>query len=154
MPLELRGVTKEHLRALFNLKVRDDQQGLVAPNEITLAQAAHEGEGIYVWGLWDGGTLVGLMALIHPGEYDDLDEGDDPEAACVWRLVIGADHQGKGYGVAALEAASQQARAWGLPKIVLTVVDRADSAMAFYEKAGFRRTGRIVEEEIELIRTL
>ncbi len=152
MALERREVTKHHLLALFQLKVREDQPGLVAPNEITLAQAAYEGEGVYVWGLWDEDTAIGLMAMIHPREYDDLQEGDDPDAAYIWRLMIGADHQGKGYGLAALEAAMEQTRAWGLPRITLTVADKPESALGFYERAGFRRTGRIVDEEIEMLR--
>ena len=66
MALERRRVEKDHLRALFRLKVAEDQAGLVAPNEITLAQAAYEPGG-YVWGLWEGDIAVGLLAMIHPG---------------------------------------------------------------------------------------
>ncbi len=154
MSIDRRKVTKEHLRTLFELKVRDDQPGLVAPNEITLAQAAYEGAGAYVWGLWDGGIAVGLIAMIHSGEYADLEEGDDPEAAYIWRLMIGADHQGRGYGRAALEEAAKQARDWKLPKLTVTVVDSPISPLPFYERAGFSRTGRIVDDEIELMRVL
>lgn len=154
MALERREVTKDDLDALFRLKVRDDQPGLVAPNEITLAQTAYEGNGAYVWGLWDGDNVVGLMAMIHPREYSDLEEGDDTDAAYLWRLMIGAEHQGRGFGRAALNAAAKQARDRGLPKVSLTVVDSPISAVAFYEKAGFQRTGRIVDGEVELLRHL
>lgn len=152
--LERREVKRDHLRRLFELKVREDQPRLVAPNEITLAQVAYEGDGAYVWGLWNGDTVVGLIAMIHPREYAEMEEGDDLDAAFIWRLMIGADHQGKGFGAAALAEAEQQARIWGLPKLSLTVVDSPASAMTFYEKAGFRKTGRIVDEEIELLRHL
>jgi len=36
--------------------------------------------------------------------------------------------------------------------LVASVVDAAHSNMAFYEQLGFRRTGRIVEGEIEITR--
>ncbi len=58
MALDRREVTKNDLDALFRLKVREDQPGLVSPNEITLAQTAYEGNGAYVWGLF--GTAIWL----------------------------------------------------------------------------------------------
>ncbi len=68
--------------------------------------------------------------------------------------MIGAEHQGRGFGRAALTEAARQARDWGLPKVSLTVVDSPISAVAFYEKAGFQKTGRIVDDEVELLRHL
>ncbi|MEE9427000.1 MAG: GNAT family N-acetyltransferase [Paracoccaceae bacterium] len=151
--LELRKIVKPDLRTYFALKVLPEQNDLVSPNEITLAQAAYE-TGSYVWGLWEGDTAVGMIAMIHPRESDDLDEGDDPDAAYVWRLMVGAEHQGKGFGKQALLAAINQAANWGLPRICLTVADEAHSAIEFYENLGFVKTGRVVDTEIELIRDI
>lgn len=95
MALERRRVEKDHLRALFRLKVAEDQAGLVAPNEITLAQAAYEPGG-YVWGLWEGDIAVGLLAMIHPHEAGGMEEGEDPDAAYLWRLMIGGGASGQG----------------------------------------------------------
>ena len=153
MALERRRVEKDHLRALFRLKVAEDQAGLVAPNEITLAQAAYEA-GSHVWGLWEGDTAVGLIAMIHPHEAGGMEEGEDPDAAYIWRLMIGAEYQGKGHGRAALDLAIGQGRDWGLPRIALSVVQADNSAIAMYEAAGFRRTGKIIEDEIVLSRDL
>ena len=147
--LELRKIVQADLDIYFNLKVAPTQGNLVAPNEITLAQAAYE-PGSYVWGLWDSDVAVGLMALIHPQESNDLDDGDDLGAAYVWRLMIGADYQRKGYGKQALLAAIDQAAKWELPRICLSVVDEPLSAIEFYESVGFTKTGRIVDDEIEL----
>jgi len=153
MTLEARKVEKDHLRALFRLKVAEDQAGLVAPNEITLAQAAYEA-GSHVWGLWEGDTAVGLIAMIHPHEAGGMEEGEDPDAAYIWRLMIGAEYQGKGHDRAALDLAIGQGRDWGLPRIALSVVQADNSAIAMYEAAGFRRTGKIIEDEIVLSRDL
>ncbi len=153
MTLECRPVEKDHLRRLFQLKITAGQKGLVAPNEITLAQAAYE-KGAYVWGLWDGDVLVGLMAMIHPHESGEMEEGEDPDAAYLWRLMIGAEHQGKGYGRAALDHAVQQGRDWGLPRIALSVVQADNSALSLYEKAGFAATGRITDGEADMVRPL
>jgi diamine N-acetyltransferase len=81
---------------LIRLSVDEGQGGLVAENAKTLAQAAYE-TGSSVWGLWVSEEPVGLMAMIDPRVYPWLDEGDDPSAAYLWRLMIDARHQGRGY---------------------------------------------------------
>ncbi|GKY86467.1 GNAT family N-acetyltransferase [Sinisalibacter aestuarii] len=150
--LERREITRETLSPLLRLKVRPDQDHLVAPNAMTIAQAAYEQPGAYVWGLWTGDAAVGLVAMIHPLEYRHLEPGDDPEGAYIWRLMIAAEHQGKGLGGAAIGECLAQARAWGLPRLATSVVDSSDSNIGFYERLGFRRTGAIVDGEIVLSR--
>lgn len=46
--LALREITRDTVNPLIRLKVKDWQQNLVAPNAVTLAQAAYE-PGSYVW---------------------------------------------------------------------------------------------------------
>lgn len=151
VPLTLRPIHRDHLRRLFRLKVAKGQEGQVAPNEITLAQQAYEPGG-YVWGLWEGEEIVGLLAMIHPGEVEEVEEGDDPEAAYVWRLMIGEQFQGRGLGREAIDRAMEVARGWHLPRISLSFVDKPGGAEGFYLKCGFVRTGRIVEGEVEMMR--
>lgn len=148
--IERRKITRSTLSPLLALKVRPDQDGLVAPNAVTIAQAAYE-PGSYVWGLWDRDTAVGLLAMLHPGEAD-LEEGDDPQGAYIWRLLIGSAFQGKGYGRAAIAEAVSQARSWGLPRLVTSVVDAPNSNIGFYEGLGFRPTGAVIDNEIILSR--
>jgi diamine N-acetyltransferase len=153
--LERRPVLRDHVLPLIGLSVRPDQAGLVSDNATTLAQAAYE-TGSYVWGLWDGAAPVGLMAMIHPGEYpwDDrasFEPDTDREAAYLWRLMIGAEFQGKGYGDAALTAAIAQARAWGCPRLTAHVADEPHSNLGFYERVGFRKTGKIEDGEAVIL---
>jgi diamine N-acetyltransferase len=147
--LELRRVDRDTVRKLIALDVRPAQRDLVSPNAVTLAQAAYEA-GSRVWGLWEGDVPVGLMAMVHPHEYPFHEDGDDREAAYLWRLMIDANHQGKGYGRAALDAAVAQTRAWGLPRIVATVADVPHSNISFYQRYGFRCTGRVIGDEVEI----
>jgi diamine N-acetyltransferase len=149
MTLEKRPVTRDHVRALIGLDVLPGQRDLVSPNVKTLAQAAYE-PGAYVWGLWDGPAPVGLMAMVHPREYPFHEPGDDREAAYLWRLMIAAGFQGRGYGRAAISEAIAVARAWNTPRLTASVADVPHSNMAFYERLGFRQTGRIVEGEREI----
>lgn len=148
--LERRTVTRSNLNALLAIRVRENQSGLVADNAVTLAQAPYE-PGSCVWGLWAGEEAVGLMAMVNLSQYPFLEPGDDPASAYLWRLMIAARQQGKGYGHAALDMAVGQARAWGLPRLTAHVVDRHDSSLGFYESHGFRRNGRIVDGEVEIV---
>jgi diamine N-acetyltransferase len=149
--LEKREVTRETVAALIDLKVREDQPGLVADNVMTLAEAPYE-TGARVWGLWDADVPVGLMAMVHPDEFRWHDTGDDTEAAYLWRLMVDQHHQGKGYGRAAIGLALQVTRDWGKPRLVSAVSNVAHSSLGFYQRLGFRTTGRIVEGEVEIVR--
>jgi diamine N-acetyltransferase len=147
-----RPVLRAHVLPLIGLNVRPDQQDLVSSNAKTLAQAAYE-PGSYVWGLWDADTPVGLMAMIHPGEYPWVDgtmnePADDRTAAYLWRLMIGADFQGRGYGAAALQGAFTQTRDWGYSRLTAHVSSAAHSNLSFYERFGFRNTGGVEDGEI------
>jgi diamine N-acetyltransferase len=148
--LALREITRDTVNPLIRLKVKDWQQNLVAPNAVTLAQAAYE-PGSYVWGLWVEDQPVGLMAMVHPHQAAELDPQDDPDAAFLWRLMIAAEEQGKGYGLAAIEAARAQAHAWGLQRLAATVVDSENSNMAFYEHLGFHQTGKVIDGELHIL---
>lgn len=150
--LERREITRETLSPLLRLKLRPGQEHLVAPAAVTIAQAAYE-PGSHVWGLWLGENAVGLVAMLDPREAE-LMEGDDPEAAYLWRLMIDAGHQGQGFGRAAIAHCHAQARDWGLPRLATSVVETDDSNIGFYERLGFRRTGAMVEGEIVLSRAV
>jgi len=143
-----RDVLRDHLRPLFALEIRPDQKGQVAPNAVTLAQAAYE-PGAAVWGLWDGETAVGLLAMIDTQKNPDSSP-QDADAAYIWRLMVDADQQGKGYGARALGAALGTADAWQRPRLVLTAVDNDGGAIPFYERFGFVQTGRVVDGEREM----
>lgn len=149
--LDRREITQETLGALLRLKVRSEQSHLVAPNAVTIAEDAYE-DGTFVWGLWVGDEAVGLIALAHP-VWAELEDGEDPAAVHMWRLMIAAEHQGKGYGKSAIAEAVAQTRAWGFAKLGTSVVDAPDSNIGFYEAQGFRRTGGYVDDEIALILT-
>ena len=144
--LERRTVLRDHLWDLITLSVRPDQNDLVSSNMKTFAEAPFE-PGARVWGLWDADTPVGLMAMVHPAEYPFHAPEDDREAAYLWRLMIAADRQGKGYGRAAIGMAVAVARDWNCPRLTAGVSDVGHSNLGFYERLGFRWTGRFEEGE-------
>lgn len=148
---EIKPVEKAHVRALYRLKVRPDQETLVSPSGLTMSEAPFA-PGSEVFGIWDGDTPVGMISVIDYSHPDaDLDDDDDPNSLYVWRLLIDAAHQQQGYGTLALNFAKNLMNERGLPALYITAVDLPGSAIPLYEREGFVRTGRRVEDEPELV---
>lgn len=148
---EMKLLVKNHVPTLYRLSVRDDQQNFVSPAGITMWQAPFE-PGSEVFGIWEGDTAVGMIAIIdlsHPDAY--LLDGDDPDSLYVWRLLVDEDHQHQGHGTFALNFAKQMMHQRGRSSVSLTAVDEPGSAIPLYEREGFVRSGRIVEDEAELV---
>ncbi|MCO6384377.1 GNAT family N-acetyltransferase [Oceanicola sp. 502str15] len=136
----LRRVERDDVNPLIRLVVAPDQDHWVSNNAISLAQAAYT-PGAYPFAILDGERHVGLALMLDWREADRLEEGDDPEGVFLWRLMIGAGEQGKGYGAAALGWLTDWARARGAKRFVLSHMHE-NPAAAFYEKLGFVPTGR------------
>ncbi|MCK0138493.1 GNAT family N-acetyltransferase [Aliiroseovarius sp. F47248L] len=148
---KFRTLTRKTLQPLASLNVGSDQTTFVAPNLMTMAQSIFE-PGSEMFGIWEHDTPVGFLAIVdmsHPEA--ELDEGDDPDGIYIWRLMVDRAHQGQGYGLAALEFAKGIAREKGRSNVVTSVVDVPGGALLLYEAFGFKKTGRIVDDEVELI---
>ncbi|MFS4439179.1 GNAT family N-acetyltransferase [Paracoccaceae bacterium GXU_MW_L88] len=152
--LDFREITRDHLDDLFAIRLTDAQDKLIDPPVYTLAQAAYE-DGIYLRGLWLGTRAIGLLAMIDPQRYLDPEDIDDPDAAYLWRISIDKEAQGQGHGRAAIAHCIEVAKGWGLPRLALGVHDKPESALGFYEKLGFQRTGAVDEDgEVAMVLTL
>ena len=137
--ITLEEVTGENWRACVQLKVRADQENFVASNVFSLAQSKYE-PGLVPLAVYDGETMIGfVMYNEHP---------DEPGKYFIYRVMIGADFQGKGYGRATMQALIERMQA--LPncqEIVLSYEPENAVAERLYESLGFRKTGQIFEGE-------
>jgi diamine N-acetyltransferase len=148
--LEARPVTRDALLPLIGLTVRDDQRDLVSSNMKTLAEAPYE-PGSVVWGLWDGDVPVGLMAMVDPAGVRLNGPFLAPGAAYLWRLMVAADRQGRGYGGQALRHAIATARGWGAGHLVVGVNDVPHGYRSFYEGFGFVSSGVVEDDDLLLV---
>jgi diamine N-acetyltransferase len=128
MTLSLRPVTPDNWNAVAQLKVSDDQSNFVAPNSYSLAQAAYEPGNTPV-AIYDDETLVGFAMYTHEpwqGEFG------------IVRMMIDAQHQGKGYGRQAVLALNAVLRRLpGCDSIILSVVKENVGAWHLYQSIGF-----------------
>ena len=133
-------VSTSNLRAVLSLKVLPDQEKFVAPNAYSIAEAYFTKEH-WFRAIAAGDELVGFVML-----YTKIEDG----AVFVWRFMIDHRFQRCGYGVAALRAVVDEVKGWpGVAALRLSFVDQSGGPEQFYFANGFRRTGRMVDGEVE-----
>ncbi len=130
--VSLREVTKDNVREVVTLEVAQEQSSYVATNAKSIAEAYFEPKA-WFRAIGAGDELVGFAMVYR-----------DPTAGIfyVWRFMIDARHQGRGYGRRAMELLHDEARADGAREITLSVVPGEHSALDFYRRSVLRRPGR------------
>lgn len=143
----LREITADTVREIIRLSVAPEQQGFVAPNAVSLAQALFSPEAWYR-AVFADDVPVGFVML-----YDESLRPTPPErpAAGIWRFMIDARFQRCGYGAAALQQLIAHVRAKELfSALEVSYVPGPGCPEPFYLRAGFRHTGRLDEGEVVL----
>ncbi|MGC3001978.1 GNAT family N-acetyltransferase [Streptomyces sp. G35A] len=141
----LEEITPRNLEAALGIRVRPDQEFAVAPVVKSLAEAyVHPGTA---WPrlIMDGDRAVGfLMAFF---DIDWHEDGGSVVRSGLWRLNIGADAQGRGYGRFAVESVAAEIRRRGGKELHVCWHPGPSGPEDFYLGLGFRRTGEVVEDE-------
>jgi ribosomal protein S18 acetylase RimI-like enzyme len=88
-----------------------------------------------LWGAFDSGQLRGTIGL------DRETRAKNRHKAHVVGMYVASEAAGRGAGRALVDAVVHDARASGLELLVLTVTEGNDSAIALYERAGFKTFG-------------
>ncbi|MFV0399522.1 MAG: GNAT family N-acetyltransferase [Oscillospiraceae bacterium] len=89
MSVELRKITEDNFRQIMEMKVAEDQSKFVAPNMLSLAQAWLEYDTTRPFAIYADDEPVGFLML----------SWDVPKKEChLWRVMVDARFQGKGYG--------------------------------------------------------
>ncbi len=150
--VSLREITAETVREICKLEVGPAQQGLVAPNAVSIAQAHFE-PAAWFRAVYAGDTPVGFAMLYDPTRSAKPEGG--PDTCFLWRFMIDQRHQRNGYGAAALELLVAQVRTLpGVTRFKTSYVPEPGNAAPLYERAGFRPTGELDDGEIVMERPL
>jgi diamine N-acetyltransferase len=145
--VSLREITSETVIGVTKLAVAENQNGFVAPNSVSLAQALFAPEAWYR-GIYFGDELVGFVML-----EDESLRSPPPEKPSIglWRFMIDAKYQGRGIGRGAMLRVIEHVRAKGLfESLELSYVPGPGCPEAFYLALGFRHTGRLAGKEVVL----
>ena len=142
----VRPVDADNLDAVLRLQVAPGQRPFVATVERSLAQVAYEPAGRAL-AFFDGDVAVGMMLL-----YDARQDKKKPaEQLYVWRLLVDAQHQKRGYGRLAMAWVLAEAQRLGMKEVGLSHVFKDGHAGPFYAKLGFTYTGEIDDGEHKML---
>ena len=137
--VSLREITADTLREVCRLRVAPGQEGFVAPVAFSIAEA-HFSPLAWFRAVYAGDTPVGFVML--------SDDPDGPEYY-LWRLLIDAGHQGRGYGRRAVELLCDHVRTRpGATELLTSWVPGETGPAGFYGKLGFELTGEVDEDEV------
>ena len=138
MTVTLRPITRDNFGAVLRLQLHPGQEGLVADNAVSIANAYVEPTFVPL-GVYAGDALVGFAMY-----------GQHPDTGAWWviRLMIAREQQGQGYGRAAMEAVIEtMAERVGCAEIVTSFVPSNAVAAGLYASLRFRPTGEIEDGE-------
>jgi diamine N-acetyltransferase len=144
-PVTLREIDADTVRKICALRVTTAQERLVAPNAISIAQAYFE-PAAWFRAVYAEDEPVGFAMLYDPTR---AVAPERPDTCYLWRFMIAAPHQHRGYGAAALVQLIAHVRTLaGVSKFLLSFVPADGSPRDFYAHFGFRETGELDEDEV------
>ncbi|QSX07001.1 GNAT family N-acetyltransferase [Sedimentibacter sp. zth1] len=145
MNIELRTIDRENMYDVIELQVADEQKKFVASNSFSLLQANYEVD-MYPFAIYKDNELVGFVMY-------DLDDEIDMYGMC--RLMVDKKYQNQGIGKLAIEKLFDVVREeHGNVKFYTSAEPTNTVALGLYEKMGFENTGKIVYDEVLMIKQL
>ncbi|AND42859.1 MULTISPECIES: GNAT family N-acetyltransferase [Cytobacillus] len=137
--IEFKEIDRHNFLDVIDLRVAEEQKSFVAPNVFSLAQAKAFPECICL-AIYQDDVLVGFTMYCM--------DSDDKEY-WIYRLMIDAKHQSKGYGKEAMEKLIERIKQDQEHKVIyLSFEPENNLAKGLYEKLGFEADGRIIDGEI------
>lgn len=149
-PVTLREITKENARAIMFLDVLPEQESLVAPNAVSIAQAYFQPEA-WFRAIYADETPVGFAML------EDWSQVEAAEPALhngeryvyLWRFMVDARYQQMGFGAQALAQLIAYAKSRPAVNVMLlSFVPNEHNPEGFYQRFGFARTGEKDGDEL------
>ena len=140
--IELREITEENFKDCISLSVFDNQKEFVATNLYSLAQAWLYYDTSYPFAIYSDNVMVGFIML---GYYELKG------VYTIWRFMIDRKFQNKSYGKEALLLAIDFLKnKFNVKEVYLAYKEENYVAEKLYESVGFKRTGEIIDDEMEI----
>ena len=153
--LRLEKVTGKNVWSILKLRVSQEQESFVAPNDVSIIEAytAITGNGYtFPFGIYEDDTPIGFLMI----GFDTDDYWDDAPIIAkgnynLWRLMIDKIYQNKGYGKEAVRLALEFIKTFPCGKAEycwLSYEPENEIASQLYRSFGFVETGEMYEEEL------
>jgi len=153
-------ITNKNIWKIALLEPREEQKDFVADNLQSLAEAyatRNEGNNALPLGVYDGDTPVGFV-MIGNDTVGNPDESDTiKDNYVLWRLMIGAQYQGRGYGRQTIEKTLELIKTYPFGKaerVWLSYEPENTRAKKLYESFGFVENGEMCGNEVMAIRSI
>lgn len=141
----LRVVNDDNVRQIIDLSVSTDQENLVAPNAVSLAEAFAT-TMVWVRAVYADDTPVGFAML---------SDNEEKPRYYLWRFMIDSEYQGMGFGAQAMALIHDYVRSRPSgAKVYLSYVPQAGGPEMFYKALGYQDTGVENGGELEAVLTL
>ncbi|HPB16235.1 MAG: GNAT family N-acetyltransferase [Clostridiaceae bacterium] len=141
--IHLEKVDENTFRKVTKMKVMPEQEHFVAPNVYSLAQA---------WLYYKAARPFTIMNDDEPVGFIMLDWDEATRTVGIWRFMIEAEQQNKGYGREALKAALEYIKASDkFDAVFLDYVPENTVARDLYYSLGFRENGEVDDDEIIMV---
>jgi diamine N-acetyltransferase len=148
MLVTLREINSETVNAVIKLSVAKSQQGFVAPNAVSLAEALFSSEAWYR-AVYADEELVGFVML--SDETLNREPPAEPNIG-LWRLMIDERYQKRGIGREAMRLVLEYVRSRpGVRYFYTSYVPKPGGPGPFYLKLGFEPNGEVEDGEVIVI---
>ena len=139
--MSLRAITSENLRMVLALTVSVNQKQVYPrSNAYSIAEGNYPRDDDPVW-------MRAIYAHEVPVGFIMTSESPENGEYFLWRLMVDQNHQGHGYGSAAVDLLIARIEASGNGKFLLTDHLEGDgNAGSFYTRHGFRYTGEVLHK--------
>ncbi len=146
--MTLQEITAETLRPVLALSVSDEQQRFVAANAVSVAEA-HFHPFAWFRAIYSGKEPAGFLML-----HDEhlMEEPRELGFYFLWRFMIDRRLQGRGIGRLAMQQLIDHVRARPCAeRLLLSHHPGEGNPGPFYEKCGFRYSGKKHDGELEMV---
>jgi len=144
--IKLIEITEDNVDEVIKLSetLSEDQNKMVAPNVVSLAQAYANYDCTYVRAIYSDDVPVGFVML--DTDYEREKTGKK-EGVYLWRLMIASEFQGKGYGKLTIDILVKHFREQNKKHFDVTSGLGEGSPLEFYKNYGFVDTGDLHQGE-------
>lgn len=139
--ITLRRITRRNYRRIIELKVKPEQETLIATNAVSMADAYFYREA-WMRAIYLDDKPIGFVMLgDNSRKYKII--RNYKQFLYIWRFMVADDFQGKGYGKKAMQKVIEHVKSkQNAKELIIFSLPQNKSALQFFENLGFKPTGK------------